>query len=95
MAKDRKIWECSSCGFTQSKWSGSCLNCSSWNSFFEKMQINEKTKRFEAKKTTSTCMKLKDIKISSFVNFFLVPFMSFNSLSLIAEKVSHFLKLKL
>ncbi|NGX63482.1 MAG: DNA repair protein RadA [Candidatus Anoxychlamydiales bacterium] len=66
MAKDRKIWECSSCGFTQSKWSGSCLNCSSWNSFFEKMQINEKTKRFEAKKTTSTCMKLKDIKISSF-----------------------------
>ncbi|HEU64382.1 MAG TPA: DNA repair protein RadA [Chlamydiae bacterium] len=68
MAKDKykNIWECSSCGFTQTKWAGSCLNCSSWNSFFEKIQISEKVKRFEAKKVDSTPMRLKDIKISSF-----------------------------
>ncbi|NGX34569.1 MAG: DNA repair protein RadA [Candidatus Anoxychlamydiales bacterium] len=68
MAKDKckSIWECSSCGFTQSKWSGSCLSCSSWNSFFEKIQINEKAKRFEAKKNDSRPIRLKDVKISSF-----------------------------
>ena len=67
MAKDKAIWECSSCGFTQSKWAGSCLNCQSWNSFFEKIQINEKSKRFEAKKIDSVPKRLKDIKISSFL----------------------------
>lgn len=66
MAKDKNVWECSFCGFTQSKWAGSCLNCSSWNSFFEKIKINEKAKRFEAKKIDSTPQRLKDIKISSF-----------------------------
>ncbi len=65
----KNVWECSSCGFTQSKWTGSCLNCSSWNSFFEKVQINEKAKRFEAKKIDSTPKKLKDIKIGTFKRF--------------------------
>lgn len=66
MAKVKSIWECSSCGFVQSKWAGSCLNCQSWNSFFEKIQLNEKSKRFEAKKIGSTPKRLKDIEISSF-----------------------------
>ncbi len=65
MAKESTIWECESCGFTQRKWSGSCLNCSSWNSFHEKMQIIEKNKKFDAKNTSSSCVKLKDVKIDS------------------------------
>jgi len=69
MAKDKTLWECSSCGFTQTKWAGSCLNCSSWNSFFEKIQMSEKEKRFEAKKIDSKPMRLKDVQISSFKRY--------------------------
>jgi len=66
MAKNKTFWECESCGFTQSKWSGSCLNCSSWNSFHERMKTIEQNQRFDAKKTDATCMRLKDVKISKF-----------------------------
>jgi DNA repair protein RadA/Sms len=65
MAKETTSWECSSCGYTQRKWSGSCINCSSWNTFFEKISIDEKTKKFESKQTNSECVRLKDIKLSS------------------------------
>ena len=66
MIKDKSIWECSSCGFTQKKWAGSCQNCLTWNSFFEKIQIDEKAKRFVAKKTDAIPVRLKDVKISSY-----------------------------
>ena len=66
MIKDKTIWECSSCGFTQKKWAGSCQSCLTWNSFFEKIQIDEKAKRFEAKKTDARPVRLKDVKISNF-----------------------------
>jgi DNA repair protein RadA/Sms len=60
----KTIWECSSCGFTQAKWAGSCLNCSSWNTFFEKIHLDEKAKRFESKKLDSYPQKLNSIKTS-------------------------------
>jgi len=60
------IWECSSCGFSQKKWTGSCINCNSWNTFFEKMHIEEKKKRFESKNIKSSCLRLKDIEIEAF-----------------------------
>ncbi|NGX36675.1 MAG: DNA repair protein RadA, partial [Candidatus Anoxychlamydiales bacterium] len=66
MIKDKTIWECSSCGFTQKKWAGSCQSCLTWNSFFEKIQIDEKAKRFEAKKTDARPVRLKDVKMSNF-----------------------------
>jgi len=66
MVKKLSLWECASCGFTQKKWTGSCANCLSWNSFHEKMQIVEKDKKFDAKKTVSSCIKLKDVRIDSF-----------------------------
>jgi DNA repair protein RadA/Sms len=66
MTKESTVWECLSCGFIQKKWSGSCINCSSWNSFHEKKQVMEKNKKFTAKKTVSSCIKLKDVQISSF-----------------------------
>ena len=66
MVKQLSIWECNSCGFTQKKWGGSCQKCSSWNSFFEKIQIEEKKKRFESKLNNSECKQLKDIKLTDF-----------------------------
>lgn len=66
MAKESSIWECESCGFTQKKWTGSCSSCSSWNSFHEIKQILEKNKKFDAKKSDSRCVQLKDVKIDSF-----------------------------
>lgn len=67
MVKESTVWECEACGFTQRKWTGSCLNCSSWNTFHEIKQIVEKNKKFDAKNTISSCVKLKDIKIDDFV----------------------------
>ena len=29
------MYRCSSCGSTQAKWSGKCLNCNSWNTLSE------------------------------------------------------------
>lgn len=66
MAKESSIWECEACGFTQKKWTGSCTSCSSWNSFHEIKQILEKNKKFDAKKSDSTCVQLKDVKIDFF-----------------------------
>ncbi|MFA6119301.1 MAG: DNA repair protein RadA [Parachlamydiales bacterium] len=66
MAKESTVWECSACGFTQKKWSGSCISCSTWNSFFEKIQLDEKKKRFESKQNSSVSVKLKDVEISSY-----------------------------
>ncbi|MBN2479216.1 MAG: DNA repair protein RadA [Parachlamydiales bacterium] len=67
MSKQKTIWECKSCGHTQSKWAGSCLSCSSWNTFHEKLLFQENDKRFESKKTnTSSSVKLKDINVENF-----------------------------
>lgn len=66
MAKESMLWECEACGFTQKKWTGSCLNCSSWNTFHEIRQFIEKNKKFDAKKEAFSCVKLKDVKTQNF-----------------------------
>ena len=35
MAKERSVFECSSCGHTEPKWLGKCPDCGTWNSFIE------------------------------------------------------------
>jgi len=35
MAKNKIRFECSECGYTTSKWLGSCPSCSKWNTFIE------------------------------------------------------------
>src|SRR3990167_11324991 len=66
MAKESSVWECEACGFTQKKWTGSCLSCSAWNTFHEIKQFIEKNKKFDAKTSNSSCVKLKDIKTGDF-----------------------------
>jgi DNA repair protein RadA/Sms len=37
----KKIYECTSCNFSNPKWLGKCPNCSAWNSFVEKIVENK------------------------------------------------------
>ncbi len=67
MSKQKTIWECAECGYTQSRWSGNCYACKGWNTFIEQIAINEKSKRFSSKKeeiTKPIC--LRDIDCSNF-----------------------------
>lgn len=40
MAHEKKIYECSECGFESPKWLGKCPQCESWNPFVEKITRN-------------------------------------------------------
>jgi DNA repair protein RadA/Sms len=39
MSKVKKVWSCSECGHEQTKWTGQCIKCSEWNSFFEQVAM--------------------------------------------------------
>ena len=49
MAKIKKIYACSSCGVTSSKWEGKCSSCGEWNTFVEEI-ITKPTTQEEKKK---------------------------------------------
>lgn len=36
--KDKKIYECSSCGYKTVRWAGKCPQCNEWNTFEEKIE---------------------------------------------------------
>ncbi|MEM6966213.1 MAG: DNA repair protein RadA [Bacteroidota bacterium] len=48
MAKVRKIFACTNCGATSSKWEGKCPSCSEWNTFVEEV-ISKPTTQEEKK----------------------------------------------
>lgn len=41
MGKTKSVWGCTSCGHTQSKWSGSCPACKEWNTISEEIVLQE------------------------------------------------------
>lgn len=41
MAKIRKIYVCSECGYESAKWLGKCPDCGSWNTFSEEVRAEE------------------------------------------------------
>ena len=49
MAKIRKIFACTNCGATSSKWEGKCPSCNEWNTFVEEI-ISKPTTQEEKKK---------------------------------------------
>lgn len=66
MIKQKIVWSCKECGHRQSKWAGSCSVCQKWNTFAEEVEIEEKQKRFESKKTESARPQLlKEIQIET------------------------------
>lgn len=59
------MWECSHCGHEQAKWTGSCVQCKSWNSFMEKLVLEQD--KFVAKKHRSNSpVRLKDVQLQPF-----------------------------
>ncbi len=61
MAKIRKIFACTNCGATSSKWEGKCPSCSEWNTFVEEI-ISKPTTQEEKKKAWKGNGKNKDPK---------------------------------
>ena len=41
MAKSKKIYVCSNCGYTSTKWEGKCFGCGAWNTLEEKLISKE------------------------------------------------------
>ena len=67
MKGQKSIWECTSCGHSQSRWTGSCTMCNSWNSFVEQIVYAEKTKKFLSQSgNTSKPVKLSEINVEAF-----------------------------
>lgn len=65
--KQKILWECTSCGHTQPKWTGSCTKCNDWNSFVKQLSIEDKNNRFESKNIISKPVKLKDVSLTQMI----------------------------
>jgi DNA repair protein RadA/Sms len=63
MGKVANIWCCRECGHSQSKWSGSCLQCKNWNTLVEEVAIEDAKPRFEAKRKSARPMRIGEIKV--------------------------------
>ncbi len=59
MGKEKVVWECVHCGHTQPKWTGSCMQCSQWNSFVEQLVVE--SKRNPREKKGSKAVRLADV----------------------------------
>lgn len=67
MKGQKSLWECTSCGHSQPRWTGSCSMCNSWNSFVEQIVYNEKGKKYLSKSgTAAKPVKLSDIDVEAF-----------------------------
>ena len=63
MAKIRSQFICNSCGYSSSKWLGSCPSCSNWNTFEEELIQKESDQTHKAK-LASLSQTEKPVKLS-------------------------------
>ncbi len=68
MKKDARVFICSECGHSQSKWLGRCPECGSWNSFNEEQSVH-KSKNGERPKKDSQLIPMKEIIIDKGFKF--------------------------
>lgn len=64
MSKTKSVWECSECGYQQSRWTGSCNECHQWNTFQE--TLLEKSPKYEAQKSSTRAFRIDEINIANF-----------------------------
>ena len=62
MAKVRKIFACTNCGTTSSKWEGKCPGCEEWNTFVEEVITKPTTQEEKKKAWAGTSGKSKSPK---------------------------------
>ncbi|MGM0649376.1 MAG: DNA repair protein RadA [Bacteroidota bacterium] len=66
MAKEKKVYVCSECGYESLKWIGQCPSCHSWNSFKEfKVQKKQHTTGRNTDNKLSKAYPLNDINVAS------------------------------
>lgn len=68
MPKDKKVFECYSCGYETAKWSGQCPSCGEWNTLQEKEQSEIKI-TYDKKKTFESVLSIDSIKPGSEIRY--------------------------
>lgn len=64
VTKQKSAWYCSECGHKQTKWSGQCAQCISWNTLHEELELPPSSRRFEAQGVTpNRPIRLKEIVV--------------------------------
>lgn len=66
MSKQTIKWACSGCGHVQSKWSGSCLGCSAWNTFEEMLDVKPSKQRFATRSDLAKPILIQDVSLLGF-----------------------------
>ncbi|MCC6127896.1 MAG: DNA repair protein RadA [Chlamydiae bacterium] len=67
MSKTKITWSCRECGHAQPKWTGSCSQCQSWNTFVEEAVVEEKKLRFESKGLApAKAVRLSEVQAGEF-----------------------------
>lgn len=65
--KTKSVYVCSECKFEQSKWTGRCSNCNTWNSFFESEVVKKSNSKISSgvkiNSSNKKAQKLSDIKV--------------------------------
>lgn len=60
--KTKVLWGCRECGHSQAKWSGSCPQCSNWNTLIEETSVEEAKPRFESKRAKAARpMRIREV----------------------------------
>lgn len=63
--KEKKVYECTECGYQSAKWIGKCLDCNKWNTMEEKvLSTSKKIISKTASKFTGNVSKLSEVKSS-------------------------------
>ena len=62
MAKDKKIYVCSNCGYRTPRWAGKCPGCNEWNTLEEQIETTIKPNGFSSASISAISgRKLKDV----------------------------------
>ncbi len=64
--KQKIVWSCKECGHNQTKWTGSCGGCQTWNTLVEEVAVEEKKPRFEVKKAPTKPVRIQEVGEASF-----------------------------
>lgn len=67
MAKPKIYFECGNCGHLSPKWLGVCPSCEEWNTYTEKQEIRENTKKhkIDISSTSDQAIRLSEVKSGS------------------------------
>jgi DNA repair protein RadA/Sms len=62
--KQKILWFCGTCGHSQSKWAGQCIQCQGWNTFHEERVLEKPALRFSASESSKP-MRIDEVPVDT------------------------------